>query len=278
MNFAQTLNVERCEPLLFRSIQHRENFRQVLFGGQVLSQALMAAMLTVEGRPPHSFHSYFLRPGNAQEPVYYEVELTRDGRSISSRRVIARQGGKTLLNMGASFHHKEEGFSHQVEFPQNIPSPEALLADNTTTRLIPETDVGSNTVSPFHILPIPENIFVSTQEHKPEAYFWIKPMSALPDKSAFHYAALSFASDLGLLATSLLPHPTSLFEAEIFAASIDHAMWFHSAELNFNDWILCHTTSPWAGQARGFAQASIFSKNGTLLASTAQEGMVRKVK
>ena len=232
-------------------------------------------MRTVEDRDVHSVHAYFLRAGTNAEPVSYEVERIRDGRSISSRRVVAKQHGKVIFYLSSSFHIDEDGYAHQESTPTGIPSPEELLKKKEATTDIPETANKDNVSSPFLILPIPENFFVSTNIHEPEAYFWIKTSEPLAKEKHQQTAALAFASDLGLLATALLPHPSSLFERSLFAASIDHAMWFHSNTIDLNDWILCHTQSPWAGKARGYARASLFTRQGELIASTAQEGLIR---
>ncbi len=274
-SFAELLAVEACGEDVFKNVSHRENFRQTLFGGQVLAQALMAASLTVDDRAPHSLHAYFLRPGASSDPVFYDVERIRDGNSVSSRRVVARQQDKVIFYLSASFHIHEDGYTHQRWTPSNLPSPEELLGERDASNDIPEHNNGEDAASPFLILPIPENFFTSTKRHAPETKFWIKTLSQLNSAQRYQNAALAFASDLGLLATAVLPHPTSLFEKDLMAASIDHAMWFHSDQVNMNDWLLCHTQSPWAGKARGFANASIYDRHGSLVASTAQEGLIR---
>lgn len=279
----EILDLETLDTNLFRSRFHRENFRKSLFGGQVLSQALTAMASTVKDTLPTSCHAYFLRAGMSDSPVIYDVELVRDGNSVSNRRVVARQHGRPIFHMSASFHKEEEGFEHQIEKPIDIPSPEELIkthglpqtdkhiaqANQSSTSHSPQMDV------PFVLLPVDENLFTSRKVRNPESYFWLKTNSKLPSSPIIHLGALSFASDLGLLATSLLPHSVNLFDTSVFAASIDHAMWFHSYDFKADDWMLYKTQSPWAGKARGYTQGSIFRRDGLLIATTTQEGLIR---
>ena len=273
------LQLESLDTNLFRSRHHRENFRNILFGGQVLGQALAALQNTVEGVLPNSLHAYFLRPGRSDAPVIYDVENIRDGRSFCSRRVVARQHGHSIFYMTASFHVKEDGYEHQLSTPQGIPSPEDILARNTTS--IPDPHIASENAHgeshdiPFQLLPVNDNLFASKDVHEPNTCFWIKTTEKLPKNPALHISALAFASDLGLLATTLLPHKTTLFDTSISGASLDHAMWFHYHDFRADEWMLYQTSSPWAGQARGFAQGRIFTREGKLIASTAQEGLIR---
>lgn len=273
------LQLENLDTNLFRSCHHRENFRNILFGGQVVGQALTAAQNTANNLLPHSLHGYFLRPGSSSAPVIYDVENIRDGRSFCSRRVVARQHGHSIFYMTASFHAKEVGYEHQLNAPQGISSPEEILARNNTPIIDPhissENTRGESHNIPFQLLPVNDNLFSSKDIHQPHASFWIKATEKLPNNSALHLSALTFASDLGLLATALLPHKTTLFDASISAASIDHAMWFHNHDFRTDEWMLYQTNSPWTGQARGFTQGRIFTREGILIASTAQEGLIR---
>ena len=273
--FKSLIDVENTGELSFQSINHRENFRQTIFGGQVLAQALMAAIKTVDGRPPHSFHAYFLRAGSSNSPIDYRVEKIRDGRSVSSRRVDAYQDGKIIFNLAASFHELESGFNHAETMPHGIPQPEELIDASSTPSHAPEHGDKDTEASPFHIVPLPEELFTSSELHEPEALFWVKTIAPIPDQAAFHVATLAFASDLGLLATAVLPHPTTLFSSDIFAASIDHAMWLHTQDFKATDWMLFSIKSPWAGGARGFSQAKIFDRAGRIIAHTSQEGLIR---
>lgn len=275
--FESLLDVRATGASTYINVTHRENFRSTVFGGQVLAQALMSAMYTVEDRPPHSIHAYFLRAGHSDTPIEYAVERIRDGRSISSRRVVAMQDDRPIFHLSASFHAPEKGYEHQVTAPVDIPAPETLLSVAAKNSPPPEHGEQNNESSPFTLLAIPADLFTSCEKHAPNACFWIKTNKALAEPVRFHFAALAFASDLGLLATSVLPHPTSLFSKDIFAASIDHAMWFHDDSININEWLLCEMHSPWAGNARGFTQARIFSQQGKLLVSTTQEGLIRPI-
>ena len=275
------LQLEQLDTNLFRNIHHQENFKGTLFGGQVLAQALLACYRTQHGNAgaalPHSLHAYFLRPGKSDIPVIYDVEEVRDGRSIVSRRVVARQFGRPILNMSASFHHPEEGYHHQAPFPADVPMPEDILSLRSSAAddvLIPAPE-NPNKVYPFKLLPVDQDLFQSSQSRPAEAYYWLKASSPLPDTQIHHTCTLAYASDLGLLATSLLPHGISIYSNKVFPASIDHAMWFHSGDFRADDWLLCHSYSPWAGAARGFAHSNVFTMEGKLILTCAQEGLIR---
>lgn len=273
------LQLERLDTNLFRSRHHRENFRNILFGGQVLGQALAAVQNTVDDVLPHSLHAYFLRPGRSDTPVIYDVESVRNGRSFCSRRLVARQHGHDIFHMTASFHTKETGYEHQLCAPQDIPLPEDILARNSSILADPhissDNTHGELNDIPFQLLPVNDNLFSSKDVHDPHTNFWIKTTKKLPNTPALHLSALTFASDLGLLATTLLPHKATLFDTTMSVASVDHAMWFHHHDFRADEWMLYQTHSPWAGQARGLAQGRIFTRNGKLIASTTQEGLIR---
>lgn len=280
----QLMDLERLDSNLFRNRYHQENFNGSLFGGQVLSQALMACYRTqnTEREPtlPHSLHAYFLRTGKSATPVIYDVESVRDGRTVVSRRVVARQFGRPILNMATSFHYPEDGFQHQTEIPSGIPAPEELLAEHNAAAKsapMPSPDSKHGMFNPFTIVPIDENLFNPVASHPANAYYWIKTAKPLSPDPIDHYCALAFASDLGLLATSLLPHGISIMSKKIYPASIDHAMWFHSDKFRADNWLLCHCYSPWAGHGRGFAHGSVYTREGKLILSTAQEGLIRRV-
>ena len=273
IDLTEVLRVERLDNNLFRSLNHCENYRQFLYGGQVLSQALKACTHTVEERLPHSLHAYFLRAGDNRHPVIYDVENARDGGSFSSRRCVARQYGQPILNLSASFHKAEEGFEHQIAFPENVPFPDELLSQPRQS-LFNMKDTQVDLATPFEILP-----FTTTESalNIPEDSFWIRCREKLSDDPMEHYCALAFASDLGLIATSIKPHHPPIFDENIIAASIDHAMWFHKREFRVDEWMLYHNESPWAGNARSFARAHIYDTDKKLIASTAQEGLVRQI-
>lgn len=271
------LGLKQVSSARFESVEHRENFRKTLFGGQVLAQALMAACHDNE-RAPHSLHAYFLRAGSSAEPVIYEVESVRDGRSISNRRVVAFQAERPIFHLSCSFHVEEQGFEHQEAFP-DIPAPEQALQSWSAQNdgHVAPHDQDNQAANPFDIVPVGENLFFSREKKPAEGYFWIKTREALADDISLQCGALAFASDLGVLASALLPHEATLFDQNIFAASIDHAMWFHSRDFRADDWLLCKVMSPWAGSARGFGVGRIFTREGKLIASTAQEGLIRRI-
>ena len=279
-SLSEIIELDQLDINLFRSKHHRENFRKTLFGGQVLCQALAAASATVPDRWPHSLHAYFLRPGSSDIPVIYDVEFVRDGKSISSRRVVARQFGKTILNMAVSFQIDEEGFQHAAR-PPDVATPEELLQTRKASEYQPDaaakTRKEDEHSSPFDIIPVEEFLYTSKEPSSPDARIWLKSNESLSDDPLVHLCALTFASDLGLLATSLLPHDATIFDPDLITASIDHAMWFHAHDFRADDWLLCSTHSPWAGNARGFSSGQIFDRSGRLVISTAQEGLIRRI-
>lgn len=273
------VDLEHLDTNLFRTRHHCENFNNTLFGGQVLSQALMAAYHTVEDKQPNSMHAYFLRPGSADLPVIYDVEKVRDGQSFSHRHVVARQFGRPIFEASVSFHKSEQGFEHQVAYPESAPSPEKLIAQRQQHSPSPEMQIFENdrSVIPFDFAVANEAVFSSAIISEPENYYWMKTKNPLSDSPILHCCTLAFASDLGLLATALMPHKANLVDKNIMIASVDHAMWFHSQDFRADQWILAKTTSSWAGSARGFAQAQIFNPDKRLVATTAQEGLIRPI-
>lgn len=273
------LDVERLDSNLFRSRHHVENYRKTLFGGQVLGQALMAASRTVDNRRPHSLHAYFLRPGSSEQPVIYDVDPIRDGGSFTTRRVVAKQRGRAIFNMSASFQIQEPGFDHQVEMPAgDIPAPESL---KNTQQLAEEAGlVGPLCDQRRYMIdfrPVDPASYFSTGEREARCFFWMRAEGETSDDPLEHRCALCYASDLALLGTSLQPHPISLFDPHLMPASLDHAMWFHR-DFRADDWLLYVTDSPSASGARGFCRGQIFTREGVLVASTAQEGLIRKIK
>lgn len=262
-----TLQGEDC----FRATHHKENFNQSLFGGQVLAQALMAAGLTAKDIPPHSMHAYFLRPGSSHSPVDYEVVRNRDGRSFSHRTVNAKQNGKTIFTAMVSFHHPEKGFEHAVSWSEAPLSPSDIPAA-FPSELAPEQPELSADAFEFHALT--DGMF-SNECAGANSRFWMRSKELLDGDRLLQSCVLVYASDFGLLATSLGQHPISLFHGEVLGASVDHAIWFHNAPFSVNNWMLYEVESPWAGGARGFSQGKIFDQQGVLLATTTQEGLVR---
>lgn len=273
------LQLEQLDVNLFRSLSYQENHRKHLFGGQVLGQALVAASQTVSGRLPHSLHGYFLRAGSSEMPVIYDVDPIRDGGSFTTRRVVAKQKGRAIFNMAASFQVEETGFSHQMPLEEDVADPESLPSGREIAmRLHPELPEGVlATMSEdgmFEMRPLDAEAYLSDEPSSPIGRFWIKATGRLPDDPILHRSALAYASDMGLMATSLFPHPTNVFNPKLMPASLDHAMWFHS-DFRADEWLLYATDSPWAGGARGLNRGQIYTRNGELVASTVQEGLIR---
>ncbi|WP_308367489.1 MULTISPECIES: acyl-CoA thioesterase II [unclassified Microbulbifer] len=275
---SKLLDVEQLDNNLFRSRQHVENYRKVLFGGQVLGQALTAATRTVQDRLPHSLHAYFLRPGSSEMPVIYDVDPIRDGGSFTTRRVVARQKGRAIFNMSASFQIREPGFDHQSDMPTiGIPEPETL---KNTQQLAEEAGLATpqNDQRRYMIdfRPVDPHSYFGAEVREARCMFWLRAQGEMSDNPVEHRCALCYASDMALLGTSLQPHPISLFDRHLMPASLDHAMWFHR-DFRADDWLLYVTDSPSASGARGFCRGQIFTRNGVLVASTAQEGLIRQI-
>ncbi|HYX34956.1 MAG TPA: acyl-CoA thioesterase II [Oligoflexus sp.] len=252
-----------------------------LFGGQVLGQALVAASRTVEAeRPIHSLHGYFLRAGKPNEPIYYEVDLIRSGKSFSTRRVVAKQGGLAIFSMSASFHAIEKGFEHQVEKP-SVPGPDGILSELEQFRKVrdkvPEPIREKlNADRPIEIRVVDPVDYFDPHKRPPLKYSWFKASGKLPDDTLTHTAMLAYASDFGLATTAMLPHGVTFFNPRVQVASLDHAMWFHRPA-RMDEWLLYVKDSPSAAGGRGFNRGQIFDKNGILVASVAQESLIRGI-
>lgn len=272
------LNMETIEENLFRGASQDLGFRQ-LFGGQVLGQALSAASKTVDSaRQANSLHGYFLRAGDPNKPVVYQVERVRDGATFSTRRVMGIQNGQPIFACSASFHIHEEGFRHQTCMP-DVPPPEELipeqdLAPQLAQALSEEKQIKMLRDKPIETRAVQVLDPLHPEKSDPIKQVWFKVNGALPDDPALHKYLLAYASDFGLLTTSLLPHGASIWQPQMQVASLDHAIWFHE-EVRLDDWLLYSTDSPWTGGARGFSRGSIFTRDGKLVASVAQEGLVR---
>ena len=273
------LKLEKIEENIFRGDSQDLGFGNV-FGGQVLWQALSAATQTVDpDRGAHSLHAYFLRPGDPKKPIVYQVDCIRDGKSFTTRRIVAIQNGRAILSMSASFQLEEEGFEHQDEMPENIPGPEGLLSEVEMARKVSDKIPPSIRnqilcIKPIEIRPVnPTNPFKPKKE-PPVRYAWFKTIHQMPDILSVHKYMLAYASDFGLVSTSLRPHGTTFWDPKMQVASLDHGMWFHR-DFRMDDWLLYATRSPNAGNARGLNFGSIFSRDGLLVASTAQEGLIR---
>lgn len=276
----QLLDLEAIEVNLFRGISPDEN-RQRVFGGQVAGQALVAATRTVEpDRHVHSLHAYFLRRGDFNLPIVYQVDRSRDGNSFSSRRVIAIQNGVPIFTFSASFQQPEGGLDHQLPMPQ-VPSPEQV---EQTDRLAPELlaklpDKIRRFMlrdRPFEFRLVDAVDFEHPHKAPPIQHIWLRAVDRLPDDGRLHRCLLAYISDYNLLNTATLPHGTSFLTGNLIMASIDRAMWFHR-ELRVDEWLLYAMDSPSSSGARGFARGSFFTREGVLVASCAQEGLIRVV-
>ncbi|MQT37748.1 acyl-CoA thioesterase II [Pseudomonas helleri] len=272
------LTLEPIEENLFRGSSQDLGFRQ-LFGGQVLGQSLSAMSQTVEdARHVHSLHGYFLRPGDASLPVVYQVDRVRDGGSFSTRRVTAIQKGQPIFTSSASFQYDENGFEHQnpmpdVVGPENLPSELEMIRQRAD--LIPESMREKLLCAkPIEFRPVVGEDPFNPQVSDPIKYVWFRADGTLPDNLALHKYLLAYASDFGLLATSLLPHGKGVWQRDMQVASLDHALWFHG-ELRMDDWLLYAMDSPWAGNSRGFSRGSVYNRAGKLVASVTQEGLIR---
>ena len=271
------LDLERIEVDLFRG-HSPESAWQRVFGGQVIAQALAAAVQTVEDRYCHSLHAYFLRPGDTKAPILYEVDRARDGGSFTARRVVAIQHGRQIFNMAASFQRDEVGLDHQDEMP-HVPPPEGLPTEREL-RLevldkIPERyRVYFEREWPIELRPVDPQDLLNPIEGDPHQAIWLKTPGRIPADRALHQTILAFVSDVTLLGTATRPHAVSFVNPKMQAASLDHAMWFHRP-FQVDDWLLYTQTSPSASGARGFSSGKIFSRDGRLVASVAQEGLIR---
>ena len=280
------LRLERIEENLFRGQSQDLGWGRV-FGGQVVGQALSAAEQTVpEGRLVHSVHGYFLRPGDASRPVVYTVDPIRDGRSFTTRRVVAIQGGRPIFNFAASFQIEEPGLEHQDEMP-DAPGPDGLFSEQELARRyiarLPEAvreriprAMRERAVAdrPIEIRPIDPLDPIKPPARPPRRQVWFRASGALPDTPSVHHHLLSYASDFNFLATSMQPHEVSWMTPGMQVASLDHAMWFHR-RFRMDDWLLYDIDSPSASGARGLVRGRFFDRQGRLVASTVQEGLIR---
>jgi acyl-CoA thioesterase-2 len=274
------LDLEQLEVNLFRG-RSPPTDRQRVYGGQVIGQALVAACRTVEvnGRPPHSLHAYFMLGGDPKVPIIYEVDRIRDGKSFTTRRVVAIQHGEEIFTMAVSFHRDEPGLSHQATMPE-VPTPEALAnASAERERLLPMMPEPVRRyyerARPIDLRPVELERYLGKKLDGGRFHVWMRATGKLPDDPAIHQCVLAYASDMMLLDSAMIPHGRTLFEKTIMAASLDHALWFHRP-FRADDWLLYAHDSPNMSGARGFARGLIFASDGTLVASVAQEGLVRE--
>jgi len=267
------LDLEPIEVNIFRGVQPKEE-RQRVFGGQVAGQALMAAGRTVEHGRVHSLHSYFLRPGDPTIPILYEVDRIRDGKSFTTRRVVAIQHGRAIFNMAASFHDDETGLDHQFPMP-DVPAPETLAT--LPERLTPWRDELADWFSRPHPIDqrhIGELPWRRESGADPFQRLWIRADGDLPDDPLLHACVATYASDLSLFDTILQAHPVNWNDTNFMGASLDHCMWFHRP-FRADNWLLYDTDSPVAAGARGLARGFLFDRSGRLVVSMIQEGLAR---
>ncbi len=272
------LNLEKLEENLYRGVSPTERETRV-YGGHVMAQALMAGHRTVgDDRLCHSFHAYFLLGGDPKAPIVYEVDRTRDGGSFTTRRIVAIQHGKPIFHMEASFHVSEPGWEHQFDMPQ-VKGPDDLPSEDEW-RAQQAKSLPPKLVDRFmRDRPIEQRDVNPTDEFAPEKrdpykHIWIRSNGALPDAPKLHQCLLAYASDMSLMDTAVLPHGVSWMTGEMIGASLDHAMWFHH-DLRIDDWLLYAHDAPISAGARGFNRGLIYTRAGKLVASVAQEGLMR---
>jgi acyl-CoA thioesterase-2 len=271
------LDLERLEENLYRGLSPQVGWQRV-FGGQVIGQALVAAARTVEGRTAHSLHAYFMRPGDPAVPIIYEVDRIRDGKSFATRRVVAIQHGAAIFSMSVSFQVAEEGLDHQIPMPK-VPAPEELPSEAELKALFlasaPEPVRRYwQRERPIEFRPVDLRHYSTREPLEPVQQVWVRATGPLPDDPEIHRCVLAYASDMTLLDTALFAHGRGIFDHDLQAASLDHALWFHRP-FRVDDWLLYAEDSPSASGARGFTRGSLFSRDGRLVASVAQEGLIR---
>jgi acyl-CoA thioesterase-2 len=273
------LDLETLEHNLFRGRSPQSGWQRV-FGGQVIGQALVAAQRTVEpDRHVHSLHCYFMRPGDPAVPIIYEVDRIRDGSSFTTRRVVAIQHGHAIFSLSASFQVDEPGLEHIIEMPEGVPAPDTLLSEKELIAQfidhVPEAVRKYwQRERPIEFKPVSLTHYMTREKLPPKQNIWIRTTGPVPDDRALQAAVLAYLSDMTLLDTSLFAHGRSIFDPDIQVASLDHAMWFHRPH-KFDDWFLYSQDSPNSSGARGFTRGSIYASDGTLVASVAQEGLIR---
>ncbi|HEY2416570.1 MAG TPA: acyl-CoA thioesterase II [Steroidobacteraceae bacterium] len=273
------LELERLELDLFRGASRDIGSPQV-FGGQVLGQALKAAYATVDPeRAAHSLHAYFLKRGDFNAPIVYVVDRSRDGQSFTSRRVTALQHGEQIFHMAASFQVPQPGLEHQMAMPA-VPGPEGLPDSGLPGRRLNELPEKMRQfyaqVHPFEFRMTDPIDPLQPRNAAPVQHIWVRAIDRLPDDDVLHRCLFAYVSDFHLLGTAVRPHALSFISGNLMLASIDHAMWFHRP-MRIDEWLLCAMDSPSASGSRGFARASVFTRDGRLVGSTAQEGLLRLI-
>jgi acyl-CoA thioesterase-2 len=272
------LDLEPLEHNLFRGRSPQVGWQRV-FGGQVIGQALVAAARTVEDRTVHSLHAYFMRPGDPAVPILYEVDRIRDGKTFSTRRVVAVQHGEAIFSMAASFQIEETGFDHQIPMPK-VPPPEELPSETELKELYLDRAPAAvrgywERPRPIEIRPVDLRHYISRDRLDPSQFVWVRAAGPLPEDRHIHRAVLAYLSDMTLLDTALFAHGRVIFDQDLQVASLDHALWFHRP-FRADEWLLYAEDSPSASGARGFTRGSLFSRDGKLVASVAQEGLIRQ--
>lgn len=275
------LDIEQLEVDLFRGTGLGGETSKRIFGGHVIAQALAAAYRTVPDRLCHSLHAYFIRPGDPAIPVIYQVDRARDGGSFTTRRVVAIQHGKQILNMSASFHVEEEGWDYQHEMP-DVPPPEGVqnreeLREQYRDKIPEKWQSDFFRKRPIEIREIAPRDLFAPEVESDENHLWFRMEAAKGQGAQMQHCLLAYASDMNLLGSSLRPHGQTWFTGNVMSASLDHALWFHGAA-RFEEWHLYTMDAPFTGGARGFNRGKIYNQNGVLVASVAQEGLVRPLK
>lgn len=272
------LSLEPLEHNIFRG-QNRDIGSGRVFGGQVLAQALIAARRTVpEDREAHSLHGYFILPGDVQRPIVYFCDALRDGKSFTTRQVQAIQHGRAIFQMSASFHVEEPGVQHQAAMP-DVEGPEGLADELDLVRAVADRipdrlrEVYTQD-RPIEFRPVAPVSFFRPEVREPVKYVWLRARGSMPDEPVLHQAVLAYASDYGLLGSALLPHGLTFQQPDLQAATLDHALWFHRS-FRVDQWLLYAMDSPAAAGARGFTRGSVFTREGELIASVTQEGLMR---
>lgn len=276
-NILDLIDLERIEENLFRGQNHNTEH---VFGGQVLAQAIVAAFRTVQpDQHLHSIHAYFLRAGDWKRPILYEVDRIRDGRSFSTRRVVAVQHGKAIFNLSSSWHKREEGLRHAMPMPNVLP-PHCLRSDRELyqelARERPEVARYSFRFEAIDSRQVESLLMANEDPHPPLKHTWLKARERLPDDEAVHLAMLAYMSDLDFMSTSMLPHGGKRLRDHIYGASLDHAIWFHRP-FRADEWLLFAKTSPSARGARGFVRGQFYTESGELVATAAQECLIRPI-
>jgi acyl-CoA thioesterase-2 len=277
-NLIAVLDLEQLEENLFRGLSPQVGWQRV-FGGQVIGQALVAAGRTVSGRPAHSLHAYFLRPGDPEVPIIYQIERMRDGGSFSVRRVVAIQHGFPIFAMSVSFQKEEVGLEHRIAMPE-VPPPESLPSEaELQAAYLDRAPEGVRRYwqrpRPIELRPVDPTHFISREALAPTQNVWVRATGRLPDDPEIHRCVLAYASDMTLLDTALFAHGRVIFDPDLQVASLDHALWFHRP-FRADEWLLYAEDSPSSSGGRGFNRGSLFTRDGVLVASVAQEGLIRR--